>query len=214
MSKITRHLVRDHRALEPILTGVEGLLLFVEEGGKDYQKDLAVLVDYMCDLATLKHEEKEESVLMPALVRLGFDWENGVLPHVRKEHMEERYLLRSLRQSARFVGDWDEDDRLHFVAIARELVNFTRKHMLAEEEQLFPSVDDILDADLDDKLNAQCEQVDREFEEVPDAERLHALATEVATRYRERGRGEAAIHAPSTRLAQNLRSESAGPKTS
>ncbi len=182
-SEAVQHLLREHRTFGRILGAFAGMLATVEAKKSVARGDIATLVDYMSELSYIRHEEKEETILLPALARLGLDWESGVLPHVRREHREERYLLRSLRHSALQVSDWSEDDRLHFLSIGRELVTFMKHHLAEEEAQLFPAAEQRLTPAADQAMLDEFTAFDRELDRVPDSAELKARAEGVMARY-------------------------------
>jgi hemerythrin-like domain-containing protein len=182
-SEAVQHLVQEHRMFGRILAALGGILASVEAREDVPHADIATLVDYMSELSYIRHEEKEETILLPALARLGLDWESGILPHVRREHRTERYLLRSLRQSALQLSDWSEDDRLHFLSIGRELIDFMKHHLAEEEAELFPAAEKRLTDAADRAIAQEFTSFDRELDRVPDSGTLKARAEAIMARY-------------------------------
>lgn len=181
-SQTVQHLMREHEFLRKLLRTIEALLDGVERHAPVSREDLALLIDCIGDFSYLRHEEKEESLLLPALERLGMEWESGPLPHVRREHRQERYLLRSLRHSAMQSDEWDEEDRRHFLSIGRELLEFTRRHLESEEAYLFPEAEARLTPELDRKLVEQFVALDRDLDAARDSRTLRERAAEVLER--------------------------------
>ncbi len=143
-----------------------------------------MLVDYLNDLSYLRHEEKEKTMLLPALQRLGLDWNYGLLPRVRQEYRMERYLFRSLRQSALQSSDWSVDDRQHFLSVAREFIAVYRNHMRMEEDQLFPLAEPRLaNTEVDAALAGEFTKLDHELRRVPGSEDLRQRGESVAEKY-------------------------------
>ncbi len=182
-SEAIGHLLEEHRTISRILSAFERLLDSVETSQVVEHSELVPLVEHMGDFSSLRHEEKEESLLLPALERLGMTWDTGPLAYVRREHRQERYLLRSLRQSCLQTAAWDAEDRRHFVAIGRELVAFSRRHMQNEEDFLFPEADQRLSPEIDRELATQFRALDRELDRMPDSMSLRARAMALLQRF-------------------------------
>jgi hemerythrin-like domain-containing protein len=182
-SEAIGHLLEEHRTISQILSAFERLLDSVETARAVERSELVPLVEHIGEFSSLRHEEKEESLLLPALERLGMTWDTGPLAYVRREHRQERYLLRSLRQSCLQTDEWDAEDRRHFVAIGHELVAFLRRHMRNEEDFLFPEADQRLSPEIDRELVTQFRALDGELDRMPDSMSLRARAMALLQRF-------------------------------
>jgi hemerythrin-like domain-containing protein len=132
------HLIVEHRLITQVLDAFEQYVARVSRGDPLERADLERFVLFFREYVDLGHHDKEETILLPALVHNGFHWDDGPLLRVRREHDQERYLVRSLRHATLQLGDWDGEGRRRFVAMARELLDFQRAHIEHEEQQLFP----------------------------------------------------------------------------
>ncbi len=169
--RTTQHLANEHREIESILSAFENFLTHIaDEQGGERRRELWGLLDNLTENLFLKHEEKEEVVLMPELLRSGLSWSNAILSHVRTEHRQGRYLLRSLRQACHQVPSWTEKNRQHFLSVSREWVKFMRHHMEQEETRLFPLLDTNLEQEDDERIVNEFERIDLDFEEMLDAD--------------------------------------------
>jgi len=172
----TDHLVREHDLIRRHMAAVEVFAGALAEPEWDTPPvDLRRLwpaLDFLVDVLLLRHEEKEETVLLPALQQLGLPWADGSLAHVRREHRQGRYLVAALRQAVHQRAPWSPEDRRHFVALALEWVTFTRRHMAQEEEILFPFLAERASLEVLDGLQARFEAIDREVDELPNAAQL------------------------------------------
>lgn len=99
--------------------------------------DLARFAQFFEDFAELWHHGKEEDVLLPALVKCGFAWDEGPILQVREDHDQENYLSRVLAQAAAQEGRWTEEDRRHAIAAIRSFIDFERAHMQKEEALIY-----------------------------------------------------------------------------
>jgi hemerythrin-like domain-containing protein len=134
------HLIAEHRLIAEAVNAFEEYVDRVQARQDPPRADLERFVRFFREYVDLGHHDKEETLLLPALVRAGLDWDGGPIARIRRDHDLERYLMRSLRHAALQVEDWTDFDREHFLAIARELIAFTRTHAECEETLLFPEI--------------------------------------------------------------------------
>jgi len=205
----THHLAREHDLIRRHMDAVEAFASALAEPAGDIPPvDLRRLwpaIDYLVDVLLLRHEEKEETVLLPALQQLGLPWAEGSLAHVRREHRQGRYLVAALRQAVHQRAPWTREDRRHFVALALEWVAFTRRHMEQEERILFPFLAERASAELQNALEQRFLAIDREVDELPNAAQLAEAGRQFSERVPARHwAGEAAIPAPGPQRAQGL----------
>ncbi len=166
------HLTNEHAEICKALDAFEAFLdRSTEETGPD-RHELWALLDSLTESLFLRHEEKEETVLLPHLGRMGLSWTDGSLAHVRADHRHGRYLMRSLRQATHQLKDWSTEERRHFVAIGREWLAFLRHHMEQEETTLFPFLDAELTSEDDRLLMEQFAGIDADFEQMADSREL------------------------------------------
>src|SRR5690242_20556905 len=88
-------LTRGHLQIRRPLDAVETYAFLLAQPGDAPAVDARHLwptLDYLTEVLLLRHEEKEETVLLPALHHLGFPWNDGPLAGVRREHRQGRYL--------------------------------------------------------------------------------------------------------------------------
>lgn len=179
------HLTREHLEIGRHLDAVETYASLLAEPDDAPAVDAKLLwptLDYLTEVLLLRHEEKEETILLPALHQLGFPWADGPLARVRREHRQGRYLASALRQVAHQRMPWTRDDRRHFVALAQEWVGFIRRHMALEESILFTAYGERATAELEASLCARFVAVDREVDELPNALELAAQSRQFADR--------------------------------
>jgi uncharacterized alpha-E superfamily protein/hemerythrin-like domain-containing protein len=127
---------REHAAVESVLELLDVLVNRTQRGLDVQRPELAALMDYFNDFGVLGHHEKEESILLPALLDAGFDWQDGPLSAMRRDHRQEHYFLRVLTHLSR-LSDWSADDRRQFSSVASEFTQFLRNHMHFENQHVF-----------------------------------------------------------------------------
>ena len=136
--------------------------------------DLARFAEVLRELVDYRHHEKEEGILLPLLARNGFDWSDGLLEELRREHGHLRHLIDVLYQAAAKDSAVDEsgtglaaarrtpslEDRRQVAETALAFVELKRLHVAREESVLFPAVRQRLEARALERLGAELAQFD------------------------------------------------------
>src|SRR6187431_275989 len=104
-------LERDHRLLQGLTEALEVYVAALDAGETLRAGDLSDLVNAFRNVADYRHFEKVEEVLIPLLVRSGFDFDLARLDDGRLEHERVRYLIEVLHQSAERELNWNLDER-------------------------------------------------------------------------------------------------------
>ncbi|HTQ06950.1 MAG TPA: alpha-E domain-containing protein [Polyangiaceae bacterium] len=128
---------REHAAVEAVLRLVDEITARAECGQAVDRSAVRAVCDFFTDFGVLGHHEKEESILMPVLVNAGFDWQDGPLADIRRDHRQEHYFLRVLTHLAGQRTAWSSEDLRRFVEVAREFTQFLRAHMRLEQREVF-----------------------------------------------------------------------------
>jgi uncharacterized alpha-E superfamily protein/hemerythrin-like domain-containing protein len=156
-------LEREHREMDKLLGVVDQLSLEAERGDSVDRTDLEALLMIVRDWGQLGHHEKEEDVLTPMLVAHGFDWYDGPLAFMRRQHRQERYLFRCLEDLSSQREQWSSEARRSFASMAREYASFMREHMRREETDLFELARSSLPAEAKAALRTSFQQFDAEL---------------------------------------------------
>lgn len=131
-------LAREHRLILQTLDAFEAYVGYVDARIPVDRFDLQRFVAFFQDFADLCHYDKEEALLFPALLEAGLDWAADPLARLRREHDQEHYLMQSLDHSAMQGEAWSEDERRHFLGIAKEFIAFQRNHVRFENTDVYP----------------------------------------------------------------------------
>ena len=131
------YLEREHAELETALRLLDELASRASRAEPVEKADLQAIVAYLTDYGELGHHEKEEAILAPKLIEHGFDWYEGPLPAMRREHRHEHMYINELAQLARHRSAWSAEDTRRFAADAHGLTHFVRAHMERERRDLF-----------------------------------------------------------------------------
>jgi hemerythrin-like domain-containing protein len=176
-------LLHEHELIRRVLDVFERYLVRVDSGIEQGRHELVLLVTFFREYVDLSHHEKEESILIPALVRAGMSWDSGPIEAVRADHNLERYLMQALRHASLQAKTWSLHDRKHLVDVARSFLEFLRNHMTKEEELLFPAMRERLAAEALDDLTDRLRRFEEAREASGDAEITRRLAEELLERF-------------------------------
>ena len=182
--------VKEHRLIGRVVDALEAYVEALNGGEGEHRHDLLAMVTFFREYADLCHHEKEESILLPFLNEHGFDWSDGPIDEIRKEHDHERYLMRAMRQAALQTGDWSKAERKRIVEVSRTFVEFMRNHVDKEEKILLPKLRELPEAACE-KLEKRLTRFDKSLIESGETELLRRLARDVLARWGKPGAADA-----------------------
>jgi hemerythrin-like domain-containing protein len=177
-------LIREHRLIGKLAQALSNFSeCFAFQPTPHDRNDLAKFARVFRELGDCMHHEKEETVLLPLLAHLGFDWEDGPVAEVRQEHCQERYLIDVLCQAVEREGDWSADERRRVCATASALAEFQRAHLHKENTVLFPVILQRLSANEQRLLESELHIFDLRIDRYMPRGELTALAEDLIRRY-------------------------------
>lgn len=179
-----QYLGNEHRELTRVLGVLDHMVQNVAAGRSIDREELDALVDYFREVGDMSHHDKEETLLVPALVRHHMDWFDGPLAELRRDHRQERYLTRNLRHAARKNSDWSEEDKRHFVSMGRAYSDFLRAHITRENEVWFSVAAQVLPEAVQAELVSSFEKFDRELLDLADFVATRERALQLIDKYR------------------------------
>jgi hemerythrin-like domain-containing protein len=166
---------------------VDALSAFVdalETNGEENRNELMRMMTFFREYADLIHHEKEESILLPALVNAGVRWDVGVIADVRKDHELERSMIQMLRHASLQSSAWSVVDRQRIVDVGRRFIDYMRQHVTIENESLRPLIDEKLDSTSRADLDTNLDRFDAKLTASGELEMLTDLATHLARAFR------------------------------
>jgi hemerythrin-like domain-containing protein len=176
-------LERDHRLLQGLTDALEVYVTALDAGQPLRAGDLSDLVNAFRTAADYRHFEKVEEVLIPLLVRNGFDFDLARLDDGRQEHERVRYLIEVLHQSAERELDWNLDERQRIARAARHLIEEQRRITARQAVELFPEIVTRLDPPVLGQLTEQlCQFDEANAARWPEPD-IAAVSESVFTRY-------------------------------
>ena len=176
-------LERDHRLLQGLTEALEVYVSALEAGRPLREGDLRNLVDGFRTLADYRLFEKVEEVLIPVLVRNGFDYNLDLLDDGRREHERVRYLIEVLHQSAERELNWNLDERQRIARAALDLVEHQRRLAARQEVELFPEIVTRLEPPVLGRLTQQLSRFDEHNSSRWPEMDVSALSQAVLARY-------------------------------
>lgn len=146
-------------------------------------EDLRSFTHALREYADEMHREKEEHVLLPFLVRHGFDWEAPPLSRVYEEHSVERDLIAALDHAGMRIQRWTDEERRHVTALVRSLSELQRRHHRTENEQLFPELLARLDVAALEQLAAELARFDQQHTHIERRREATQLGDDLIVRF-------------------------------
>jgi hemerythrin-like domain-containing protein len=162
------HIGREHAELQRVFALFERLLDRIDAGGEALRPEIALVVTYLDLFGDLRHHDKEESLLAPALIHAGFDWFEGPLARMRRDHRQERYLVRVLCDLVDQDRPWSMEDRRHLLGVGREFLAFMRTHIAFENEQILAPARARLSSEAKASLGAELRRFDDQHSQSTD----------------------------------------------
>lgn len=160
MSRPFHILKHEHRIIERVLRGLDGVCLKIEGGDQVPASTLLEIVGFIRTFADHYHHGKEETHLFPALERQGITREGGPLGVMEYEHQIERELTADLEQAIDLYKDGDGEAPQRFVEAARAYLRLLVGHIEKEDSILFRIGDEVLDDEEKAALAASFKQTD------------------------------------------------------
>lgn len=174
-------LFEEHALILRVVGALESLVDRLQSDNNDHRSELVRVMTFFREFADLLHHEKEESLLLPALVNAGLRWDDGVVAEVRKEHDLERQMLQTLRHASLQASPWSIMDKQRVIDVGRRFVTFMRGHVALENEQLRPLLLTRLDGPALAQLNEGLERFDARSISSGEQALMHELAAHLTS---------------------------------
>lgn len=137
---------QDHRILLALTDALDIFARAIANRDDVAPAEVGAFAHAFREFADNMHYEKEEQVLLPFLVRHGYDWNRELLEQVRADHCQDRYLIDVLHHAAQRDGSFSKEDRRRVASTAAALAGVQRDLLMKQDIELFPEVVSLLDA--------------------------------------------------------------------
>ncbi|MHC5063942.1 MAG: hemerythrin domain-containing protein [Planctomycetota bacterium] len=149
MMKAIELLEEEHRLIEHVLDSLE---IYAQALGRGEDRDRGLLKDYVAFIrgyADKIHHGKEEHILFAQVSQQGAPEKFAAeLTAVHREHELARLLTDDLAALANRSELWSESDRDMVEEKAIEYITLLRKHILDEDDYVFPKSKECLPSDV------------------------------------------------------------------
>ena len=176
-------LFEEHKLIARTIDALEVYIDRIDERRDVNQHDLQRFVTFFREFADLVHQEREESILFPALARHGFAEDVGPIAHVRAEHEKERGLICELMRAANQRDPWSAGETKKIAKLVRSFIAFQRAHVEKENDLLYPAAEKEIKGEGPGLLAREAREFDEDRARFGHCDWLRALAEELASDY-------------------------------
>jgi hemerythrin-like domain-containing protein len=144
--KATRILMEEHQYILRSLDVICEMADRVTNGEDMDNRDVDCILQFLQAFGDEHHQEKEEAILFPALLKASHAEEHACLCQITFEHNQQRSLLEGIEDALRSRKGKD------FVYYAKRLSELVRAHIQSEDEDVFKRADRILSVEEDERI--------------------------------------------------------------
>jgi hemerythrin-like domain-containing protein len=159
--KPTEILKEEHRYIERMLTIMEGAASRVKHGEAVPPGVFRDAIHFIRMFADGCHHRKEEALLFPALVRIGFSPQSGPVGVMLSEHDLGRVEIRGMHAALERYSAGEPEAEKVLVAHAENFVVLLRNHIMKEDNILFAMADQRLSAQDQTRLSESFAEAER-----------------------------------------------------
>jgi len=177
-------LMTEHRQIERAIDALVGFVdALCQKGSTDDKAELAKFVTFISEFADAGHHGKEEDILFAAMVEAGFPRSGGPIAVMLMEHDAGRQQVGVLRQLCEQAPNWTAPDREAMHEAAHGYANLLRAHIHKEDAILYPMAEQRLPPAMMERVEAACEEFERQRAASGEGERLRRLGEDLVARY-------------------------------
>lgn len=176
-------LTKEHHMISELIGALQTYGARLRSGASVDPADLPRFADVLRELVDYRHHEKEEGILLPLLARNGFAWNLGLLAELRREHGHLGYLLDVLCQASARDSALGDGERRQIAEATTAFVDFKRRHIHKETNELFPAIYARLSPAALEQLALELAQFDEATGRNTRSSRIWQVAEELVQRY-------------------------------
>lgn len=158
----TENLKREHEAISEVLNIMSKIADDIREKKVFYTTDIDSIVDFLIAFWYNCHNQKEEQVFYPALIKAGIQTDDESIGDITHEHSMGRIYIREMFYSIENckIGNSFSCEKL--VDSLNNYVNLLRFHIQKEEDVLFSKADDALTEENQREISNQFEAIEEQ----------------------------------------------------
>jgi hemerythrin-like domain-containing protein len=129
---------QEHTKIEEQLNVLEKITNQMKEGSQLPIEQVEKLIDFLTGYADERHHGKEEKIFFPELELAGIQREQGPVGVMLNEHTLGRSFITKMKTSILEFKEGQSGAAGNFIENARAYIDLLRKHILKENNILFP----------------------------------------------------------------------------
>jgi len=160
--KATDELKKEHRAVKTAMAILDTICQRIEGEQSFETEHLDQLLEFIRVFTDTCHHGKEEDILFPALEAAGVPKEAGPIMVMLQEHETMRGYIRGFAEALDQYKDGDESAVDQIVENVRAYLQWLESHIDKEENILFSIADVHLDAEMQEALYQEFEELEEQ----------------------------------------------------
>lgn len=182
--KATGELRKEHEGIRIMLEILQTVAQKMVDGESVPKDEIDDIMEFLTIFVDTCHHGKEEEFLFPALESAGIARDNGPIGVMLHEHEQGRKFISNMKNSLGKFGS-TKFNAPSFQQYVEEYVSLLNEHILKENNKLFPMAEKLFDADRDQELYKNFEELERERIGVGKHEAFHALMDKLSNKYKK-----------------------------
>jgi len=177
-------LMTEHRLIEQVLSCLEKIAQKAAAEKRLDKQSALQAIDFCRAFADGCHHAKEEAHLFPVMQANGFSGGCSPVAVMQREHELGRLYVQGMAAAVEAASAGDAESLAWFVQHGQSYVKLLREHIRKEDTCLFPAANHRLAETDQRQLLAAFDKVEAEEIGRGTHEKYHALANELADRFR------------------------------
>lgn len=178
-------MVDEHKNIKRMLKVIRGYCYKILKGEQVRYEDFFIIIDFVRNYADAHHHGKEEKLLFDRMSNeLGPAAQKLVRHGMLVEHDLGRLHMQELEAAVKRVIDGDDEARLDVIANAVSYTHLLYRHIEKEDGVVYKFARNNLIKETMDKLDYECERVEKEAQERHLQEKYLKLIEEFETKIR------------------------------
>jgi hemerythrin-like domain-containing protein len=173
--KATSELMKEHEGFMLMLGIMQKVVEQIEKNNLLDQTHQEQIVEFLKVFADKCHHGKEEDILFPELIKLGFSKDSGPVAVMLHEHTIGRKYIKDMSEHFQAYKDGDGNALTMIADDMKKYIYLLTNHIQKENQILFPMVDKTLTAELQDRLFEKYEKLEKEVIGIGRHEEFHNM---------------------------------------
>lgn len=183
--KATEELKKEHRAVKVAMAILETICTRIENQEPFEVEHLEQLLEFIRVFTDQCHHGKEEDILFPAMEAAGVPGEVGPIMVMLNEHETMREYIRNFAGALKAYKRGDESAAKDIVKNVRNYLGWLDDHIEKEDNILFAIADQHLNAQRQEELYREFEQLEEERIGAGVHEQFHQMLGTLKAQYLE-----------------------------